>query len=108
TIYLKNPAQTRVLDAVRFSGQENGVATGRYPDGGEHFYRLSALTPGAANAPTRPSAIVINEIMYAPISSNADDQYVELYNRSTTAVDLNGWQFVSGINYTFPSNTVVQ
>jgi hypothetical protein len=108
TIYLKNPAQNRVLDAVRFSGQENGVATGRYPDGGEHFYRLSGLTPGAANAPIRPSSIVINEIMYGPISLNDDDQYVELYNRGSTAVDLSGWQFVSGISFTFPSNIVVQ
>src|ERR1035441_557568 len=31
TIYFKNAAQTRILDAVRFAGQENGVATGRFP-----------------------------------------------------------------------------
>ena len=35
TIYLKNPAATRVLDVLRFEGQENGVATGRYPDGAD-------------------------------------------------------------------------
>ena len=108
TIYFKNPAQTRVIDAVRFEGQENGVAMGRYPDGGKQFYRLAAKTPGAANAPIRVSNIIINEIMYDPISLNDDDQYVELYNRGTSPVSLGGWQFVSGLSYTFPLNVIVQ
>ena len=108
TIYFKNAAQTRVLDAVRFDGQENGVATGRFPDGGDQFYRLTAKTPGATNAPIRVSDIVINEIMYNPISLNDDDQYVELYNRGSNAVNLAGWQFVSGITFAFASNTIVQ
>ena len=108
TIYFKNAAQTRILDAVRFAGQENGVATRRFPDGGDQFYRLTAKTPGATNAPIRVSDIVINEIMYNPISLNDDDQYVELYNRGTNAVNLGGWEFVSGISFAFPSNTIVQ
>jgi hypothetical protein len=108
TIYFKNAAQTRVLDAVRFAGQENGVATGRFPDGGDQFYRLTAKTPGATNAPILVSDVVINEIMYYPISLNDNDQYVELYNRGSNAVDLTGWQFVSGISFAFPSNTIVQ
>jgi hypothetical protein len=108
TIYFKNAAQTRILDAVRFAGQENGVATGRFPDGGDQFYRLTAKTPGATNAPIRVSDIVINEIMYNPISLNDDDQYVELYNRGANPVDLTGWQFVSGITFAFASNTIVQ
>ncbi|MEO8429386.1 MAG: lamin tail domain-containing protein, partial [Verrucomicrobiota bacterium] len=33
TIYFKNPPNNRVLDAIRFKGQANGVSTGRYPDG---------------------------------------------------------------------------
>ena len=108
TIYFKNAAQTRILDAVRFDGQENGVATGRFPDGGDQFYQLTAKTPGATNAPIRLSDIVINEIMYHPISLNDDDQYVELYNRGANPVNLAGWQFVSGISFAFPSNTIVQ
>jgi len=39
TIYFKNPGQTRVLDAVQFGSQQNGVATGRWPDGANDFYR---------------------------------------------------------------------
>ncbi len=107
TIYLKNPTRTRVLDAVKFGGQENGVATGRYPDGADQFYRLNAKTPGATNAGIRVSQIVINELMYAPLSLNADDQYVELYNRGGSSVNLGGWQLSDAIGFTFPSNTVL-
>ena len=108
TIYFKNPAGTRVLDAVRFQGQENGVATGRYPDGGDQFYRLAAKTPGAPNAPIRPAPIVINELMYDPVSLNDDDQYIELYNAGTNSVNLAGWELVDGVSFTFPANTVLQ
>ena len=38
TIYFINPDQPRVLDAVQFGGQENGVATGRWPDGADQFF----------------------------------------------------------------------
>ena len=44
TIYFKNPSATKVIDAVRFKGQQNGVATGRYPDGAPGFYRLRSKT----------------------------------------------------------------
>ncbi|HYG36956.1 MAG TPA: lamin tail domain-containing protein, partial [Clostridia bacterium] len=107
TIYLKDPGQKRVLDAVRFGGQENGVATGRYPDGADEFYRLMAKTPSKPNSSIRVSDVVINEIMYAPISLNDDDQYVELYNRGSQAIHLGGWKFVAGISYTFPANTMI-
>ena len=105
TIYFKNPASTRVLDAVRFEGQENGVATGRYPDGGDQFYRLAAKTPGATNAPILVSDVVINELMYHPITEDDNDQYVELYNRGANAVNLGGWTLSDAISFTFPSNT---
>jgi hypothetical protein len=105
TIYLKNPDQSRYLDAVAFGGQENGVATGRWPDGADEFYRLSAKTPGNPNGSIRQSDIVINELMYDPISSNDDDQYIELYNRSANPVDLGGWQLSDAVSFTFPTNT---
>jgi hypothetical protein len=107
TIYFKNAAQSRILDCVRFAGQQNGVATGRYSDGGDQFYRLAAKTPGGPNAPIKVSDVIINEIMHSPVSINDDDQYVELYNRSANAVNLGQWQFVSGITFAFPSNTIL-
>jgi Lamin Tail Domain/CotH kinase protein len=107
TIYFKNAARTRIIDAVRFDAQENGISMGRYPDGGEQFYRLNSKTPGALNSAIKVSQIVINELMYNPISLDDDDQYVELYNRGGSAVNIGGWTLADGISYTFPSNTVI-
>ncbi|HEU0038011.1 MAG TPA: lamin tail domain-containing protein, partial [Verrucomicrobiae bacterium] len=105
TIYFKNAAQTRVIDAVRFGGQENGVAMGRHPNGASQFYRLIAKTPGTNNAAILVSDVVINELMYHPISGNSDDQYIELLNRSASGVNLGGWTLDDAVNFTFPSNT---
>jgi hypothetical protein len=105
TIYFKNPAATRVLDAVRFEAQENGVATGRYPDGGDQFYRLAGKTPRETNAPILVNDVVINELMYHPITEDENDEYVELYNRGADAVNLGGWTLSDAVSFTFPSNT---
>ena len=107
TIFMKHPSGQRVLDAVRFEAQENGVALGRFPDGANHFSRLLAPTPGTNNAPVKPSDIVINEIMHDPVSGDADDEYVELHNRGTNAVALAGWRLRDGISYDIPAGTVI-
>ncbi|MGC3960735.1 MAG: lamin tail domain-containing protein [Verrucomicrobiota bacterium] len=107
TIYFKNAARTRVVDAVRFNGQENGVSMGRSPDGGAQFYRLSTKTAGTNNAAIRISDVVINELMYHPISENDDGQYIELFNRSGSPVNLSGWTLGDGVSFTFPNGTTI-
>ena len=52
------------------------------------------------------STIVINEIMYHPPSENVLDEYIELVNIGDTVVDLTGWEFDRGVNFTFPSVTL--
>jgi hypothetical protein len=106
-IYLVSADQTRVLDAVKFKALENGVSSGRSPDGHPATRRLAAVTPGQPNSAPRLDPIVINEIMYAPISRDDDDEYIELYNRSNAAVDLSGWRFTSGIDFTFPAGATI-
>ncbi len=107
TLYLVNSNQSRVLDAVRFGGQGKGAAFGRYPDGAPDFQPLRARTPGTTNAPPFVQDIVINEIMYNPISGDGDDQYVELYNRGANPVNLGGWRFSDGITFTFPPESTI-
>lgn len=107
TLYFRNPDGSRVLDALKFDAQENGVSYGRYPNGAPDWCRLATNTFGSSNAAPRVSSIAINEIMYHPISGLDDDQYVELFNRGASAVNLGGWKLVAGISYSFPSNTIL-
>ena len=102
TLYLINPRGTGIVDVLRFGPQENGVSLGRQPDGAASFRRLSKVTPGAANATWRAEEIVMSEIMYNPISGLDDDEYLELYNRSSAPVDLGGWRFTRGLDYRIP------
>lgn len=106
-IYLIDPSSTRIIDAVSFDGQEAGVSSGRYPDGASDIRRLRGVTPGAPNALWRVEDVVINEIMYSPISQNSADEYVELYNRSAAPVNVGGWRFTAGVNFVIPSGTVI-
>jgi len=55
--------------------------------------------------------IVINEIMYHPspdLGAEEDYEYVELYNNDTLFVDLSGWYFSEGFEFSFPDATGLQ
>lgn len=105
TIYLRDPSGNRMIDVVRFGPQENGVSSGRYPDGSPGFVQLSSPTPGTANKPEAPASVVINEIMYHP--PNEVDEFVELHNPTAKAVDLSGWKLDEGIRHTFQAGTII-
>jgi hypothetical protein len=106
TLYLISPNGTRILDAVQFGAQPDGISYGRWPDGANDFYNFTTNTPGTGNGSILIGDIVINELMYDPISGNDDDQYIELYNKGANTVNLNGWQFTSGVTFTFPNVTI--
>jgi hypothetical protein len=106
-IFLKNPAGTRVIDAVRFGAQENGVATGRFPDGAARFSRLQDKTPGTNNAALRAPLVVIHELMHHPVSEDSNDEFVELFNPGSNTVNLAKWRIEGGVNFTFPAGTVL-
>ena len=106
-VFFKNSTGTRIIDAVSFDAQENGVSFGRYPDGGPTFSRLATPTLGTNNAALRIEPVVINEIMFDPISSDSDDEYIELYNQSTNAVNLGGWRLRDGVSFNIPSGTTL-
>src|SRR5882724_10451638 len=52
------------------------------------------------------SDIVINEMMYNSATAETADEYVELFNKGTTAVDLTGWRLTNGIDFTFGSRSL--
>jgi hypothetical protein len=59
------------------------------------FVTVNAPSMGGGN-------LVISEIMYNPPESGTDIyEYIELYNNGTNAVNLLGYSFTSGVEYTF-------
>ena len=64
------------------------------------------------------SQVVINEIMFNPYyettpgdvstySTDDDGEFVELFNAGQSDVDMSGYQFVQGFDYTFPNGTTI-
>lgn len=61
-----------------------------------------------ANADTTVTDIVITEIMYNPPEGGTDSlEFIELYNNGISTVNIGGYYFASGIDFTFPSTNVV-
>lgn len=52
--------------------------------------------------------VVVNEIMYNSPEDNADSlEFIELYNTTSSSVDMSGWSFSQGVTYTFPTGTTI-
>jgi hypothetical protein len=106
-IALASPAGDKVLDARNFQTTGAGVSEARIPDGDAYFSDAAEPTRGGANSVTVVQDVVINEIMYHPVDDDVEKEWVELYNRGTTAVDLTGWSFTDGINFALPAGTSI-
>src|SRR5687767_10802673 len=55
----------------------------------------------------RCGSLIINEIHYNPDQKLEQVEFVEIFNRSTSAVDLSQWQIGGGIEFRFPAGTRV-
>jgi len=56
--------------------------------------------------------VVINEIHYHPLVTGnqaiaAGDEFIEVHNGNAGALDVSGWQFTAGVNYTLPVGTII-
>lgn len=62
-----------------------------------------------ADWPARAEAgrVVINEIMYHPPNDREELQWVELLNAGPEPMDLQGWSFKKGIQFTVTNSTVL-
>ena len=52
-------------------------------------------------------SVIINEIHYDPDVKTEPVEYVEIYNRTDDPIDVSGWFFSDGIEYTFPEDTTL-
>jgi hypothetical protein len=85
---------------------QTGTVMARVLDAGE----WSALTEADFIVGTTASdeTLVVSEMMYNPLGSSEDTEYIELMNISPdTTIDLTGVSFSDGISYTFPAGVVL-
>ena len=118
TLYLHSGQDgilTGYSEQEKFGTSETGIAFGRYRKSTEtyNFVAMSRNTPGSTNAYPKVGPIVISEIMYYP-DTEADAEYIELYNMSGSPVALAEydneqsiyvpWRFTdsNGISFDFP------
>lgn len=98
-----------LLDARQVTNRLRGRST-QFPG---RWLFPSAATFGAANTFSFNTDIVINEIMYRPRPlsqqpfTDDPEQWIELYNRGASPVDLTGWKLAEGISFDFPSGKTI-
>ena len=51
--------------------------------------------PNSSTYPVHPGDVVINEIAWAGTEADPADQWIELFNRTASAVDVTGWQLAA-------------
>ncbi len=116
------------VDAISFESSEHGYSFGRFPDftgplvtmehlsfGSEvddtyppAFITAFRLGTGASNSLPKVEPLVINRIMYHPLTNQ--DEFIELLNIASTNVPLydllhvtNTWSLRTAVDFQFPS-----
>ena len=51
--------------------------------------------------------VIINEIHYNSEPNTAANEFVEIHNNGPDTIDLSGWFFSRGINFTFEEGTTI-
>ncbi|MEM7385001.1 MAG: lamin tail domain-containing protein, partial [Verrucomicrobiota bacterium] len=69
---------------------------------------LHALAPWLLSLSAIQAQVVINEIYYDPEPKTDRTEFIELHNAGATAVELSGWRFSDGIDFTFPPDTELE
>lgn len=101
-VILESPDGNSIVDTLWLADEARIAPIGRFPNGSDYVTRLESASPGAPNSSPASPSVVINEIFYHPISDDSREEFVELHNPGSAAVDVSGWAFTDGITYTIP------
>jgi hypothetical protein len=98
---------TTPIDRITYGPQRTNISMGRNPDGASTMAFFSPANPGLTNVSggASTSPLRITEINYnAPgAGSLSGDEYefIELTNTGASSINLNGFKFTAGVNFTF-------
>jgi hypothetical protein len=103
-------AETGQRSQVSFGASLEDISFGRVAAMPRNeFWPQTARTSGTNNASPVVTPVIINEVHYHPPdlagADNARDEFVELHNPTTTAVDLSGWRLKGASDFTFAAGT---
>ena len=68
---------------------------------------FTALPTSTASAQAAGD-IVISELFYNPDGQAEGHEFVELHNTTSSSVNVSGWQFLTGITFTFTAGTSIE
>ncbi len=109
SLALTRPADGVVTDVFRFDRPEGErQSAGRFPDGDGSIYTLEKPSPGERNRAEVTDALVINEIMYAPLHGGDEREYIEIYCRGRSALPLAGFRLSGAVKFEFASDVVAK
>ena len=105
----------RVLNKAKWGGPTLSTSRNKVVNGVQERRNQIAAHTNANEVPTSQSAnpaVVINEIHYKPGTATGSEEFLELYNPSTTeAVDISGWRLKglgsSDAEWPIPPGTVI-
>jgi hypothetical protein len=104
--FLFEIASRKVLDTASLTLQP-ATSTQRFPDGTGTWFVSSAHSLGEPNSSPAHQDIILNEIMYDPPFGLPDLEFVELYNRGDTAIQMSNWALTGGVSFIFPKGLVM-
>jgi len=110
---LLGPDGATLLDCIELRLPPGTESSGRFPDGDDEVYAFATASLGLPNASPVNDDVYISEIMYRPMSIGSPPveplglEYIGIANRGTFAVDLTGWRFTRGVDFTFPEGVVL-
>jgi hypothetical protein len=75
----------------------------------DHSLHNPGYDQNAGIPDAQPEDVVLDfgAVESSPASGNQDEEYVQLVNPNSFAVDISGWQLEGGIAHTFPPGTVI-
>ncbi|TYB73593.1 T9SS type A sorting domain-containing protein [Bizionia algoritergicola] len=99
--------EVSIINSMIYQSQIANVSVGRYPDASQQYKSFNVPTPNDNNVLPLVTNIFINEFLAGNAITNVDDfgefeDWVELYNAGTTAVDVGGLFLVDDLNDVSP------